>query len=134
MDGSLRRVRIGEARRWVVDCKPHETGPFVEDRKHEMTDISDLKVKMQALTRDNLLKIIAAAVVELTILGRFHYDDPDEQRWLRTVNEAVHKLSGHLRDLCDQNERYTPSRADGICEQLILLPEVSLKGRCGLTA
>ena len=99
-----------------------------------MTHISDLKVRMQASSRDNLLKIIAAAVVELTILGRFHYDDPDEQRWLRTVNEAVHKLSGHLRDLCDQNERYTPSRADGICEQLTLLPEVSLKGLYRLAA
>ena len=61
-------------------------------------------------------------------------DDPDEQRWLRTVNEAIHKLSGHLRDLCDQNERYIASRADAIYEQLTLLSEVNLRGLYGLTA
>ena len=97
-----------------------------------MTQISDLKAKMQASTRK--VKVIAAGMNELTILGRTFYNDPDEQRWLQRTNEAIHRLSGHLRDLCDRGELYTPSRADGIFEQLKLLPEESLKRLYEFTA
>lgn len=88
---------------------------------------AELKVKTQTLTRENLLKMLSVSVHALTIAGRFHFQEPDELPRLRQINEAIHRLSGHLKDLCDPNEPYTPGRADGICLQLEILPQSSLK-------
>jgi hypothetical protein len=59
--------------------------------------------------------------MELTIRNRYYYDSPDALARLREGNEAIHRLSGHLRDLLDPAEELTESRKDGIVEQLLLL-------------
>lgn len=92
-----------------------------------MTEKVDLKDKILALPRQGLLKLIAMGMNDLTIWGRSQYDAPDELRVLRTINEAMHRLSGHLRDLCDQDEPCTNSRAEGIVGNLAVLPDGSLK-------
>ena len=40
---------------------------------------------------------------------------------MKRANEAIHRLSGHLRDLTDPVEPMTKSRADGIVENMAVL-------------
>jgi hypothetical protein len=80
-----------------------------------------LLARMHAAERSELLMLLAAAITEMTIFGRSHYDDTDPTGHLRQTNEAIHRLAGHLRDLCHPDEVFTESRADGIGEQLALL-------------
>ncbi len=68
------------------------------------------------------MEFIAAAINELTVFGRGAYDQTDEIARLRSINEAVHRLAGHLRGLADPDEPMTLSRAEGVVEQLVLLP------------
>jgi len=88
-----------------------------------MSHVTGVKANMLVLPRGRLLQAIAMGIHELTILGRYYRNEPDELRSLRHVNEAIHRLSGHLRDLCNPNEPYTASRGDGIGEQLEVLPD-----------
>jgi len=83
--------------------------------------MEQLLARMASAKRLELLALLAAAINVLTIHGRAHYDSPDVIDRLRETNEAIHRLAGHLRDLCDPNEVYTASRADGVAEQLRLL-------------
>ena len=92
-----------------------------------MPEEADLKDKILSLPRQDLLKLIARGMNDLTIFGRSYYHAPDELLGLRTVNEAMHRLSGHLRDLCDRDEPCTDSRAEGIVGNLAVLPDGSLK-------
>ncbi len=92
-----------------------------------MSFIASLSTKIQELSRVGLLKTTAASIEDLTTLGRFYFNEPNELSKLRHINEAIRRLSGHLRDLCDPSEPCTESRAQGICEQLEILPEASLK-------
>jgi hypothetical protein len=57
--------------------------------------------RMRAAKRPELLLLLAAAITEITIFGRAHYDGEDALSHLRRTNEAIHRLAGHLRDLCD---------------------------------
>ena len=77
--------------------------------------------RMRAAKRQELLMLLAAAITEMTIRGRAHYDDEEATRFLRQTNEAIHRLTGHLRDLCDPDEAFTESRAAGIGEQIAIL-------------
>ena len=77
--------------------------------------------RMREAKRPELLLLLAAAITEMTIFGRAHYDDEDSQNHLRRTNEAIHRLAGHLRDLCDPDEAFTESRAAGVGEQLAIL-------------
>jgi len=81
-----------------------------------------LKRLCSTAKRPELLALLAAAIGELTIRGRYYYDEPDALVRLRETNEAIHCVAGHLRDLADHNEVLTSSRLDGIFEQLRLLP------------
>jgi len=69
---------------------------------------------------------LARGINELSIRNRAHYDQPDALHRLIQSNEAIHRLSGHLRDLIDPDEELTESRRDGILEQLQLLPPSAL--------
>jgi hypothetical protein len=82
--------------------------------------------RMHAAKRPELLMLLAAAITEITIFGRAHYDDTDPVGPLRQTNEAIHRLAGHLRCLADPSEAFTESRAAGITEQLVLLPPAAI--------
>ena len=82
--------------------------------------------RMRAAKRPELLMLLAAAITEMTILARAHYDDQDSAGPLRQTNEAIHRLAGHLRNLTDASEAFTESRAAGISEQLVLLPPAAI--------
>jgi hypothetical protein len=77
-----------------------------------------LRAQIAQVQRPELLKLLAAGINDMTICGRSHYDSPDMIDGLRRTNEAIHRLSGHLRDLCDPDETLTSSRAEAISELL----------------
>ena len=82
--------------------------------------------QMRIAKRQELLILLAAAITQMTILGRAHYDAEDSTKRLRQTNEAIHRLTGHLRDLFDPNEAFTESRAAGIGEQLAILHPLAI--------
>jgi hypothetical protein len=77
--------------------------------------------KLVATERLPAIRFIAAIIHELTVVARGAYDAPNHESEPRAVNEAIHRLSGHLRDLCDSDEVLTASRAEGISEATKLL-------------
>lgn len=77
--------------------------------------------RLMAAPRPAQLRFIASAINALTVRNRGYYQERDCPRRMEG-NEAIHRLSGHLRDLIDAGEELTKSRADGICEQLQCLP------------
>jgi len=83
--------------------------------------------------RPVLLKLLVAMIGEMTIFGRTKYDDEDAVDQLRRVNEAIHRLTGHLRDLLDPAEPFTTSRAEGVCEQIESLPPSRIASLCTFT-
>jgi len=87
-----------------------------------MSDIArQLVDRMHTSQRAELLKLLARTITEITILGRDYYDDEDCVDHLRQTNEAIHRLAGHLRDLCNPDEAFTESRADAVRHVLALL-------------
>ncbi|WP_186457429.1 hypothetical protein [Nitrospirillum amazonense] len=71
--------------------------------------------------RPELLRLLVTGVHQLTVCARTHYSEPDALDRMRDINEAIHVLSGHLRDLFNENGPLTESRADGIVAALRLL-------------
>lgn len=71
--------------------------------------------------RNAALSFLAAAIHELTIAGRDGYGSSGAESHLMLVNEAIHRLSGHLRDLCDLQEPLTRGRAQGIVAAIELI-------------
>jgi hypothetical protein len=71
-------------------------------------------------------RFLAAAISECTLTGRSVYDGPNMVEGLKAVNEAVHRLSGHMGDLLS-GEPLTESRAAGIVEQLRPVPSGRLQ-------
>ena len=84
-----------------------------------------LQARLMAAARPAQLRFIASAINALTVRNRAYYGDRDFPRMMEG-NEAVHRLSGHLRDLTDAGEELSESRADGICEQLGFLPQMEV--------
>jgi hypothetical protein len=84
--------------------------------------MEDLKSLLLDFSRPALLLFLASAIGSLTVRGRGSYHEPDERERLRAVNEEIHRVSGHLRDLIDAAEVFTESRAEGITESLRRLP------------
>ena len=82
-----------------------------------MTD-QTFEMRLTNAPRDKLLRLLSRLIHELTITGRFYASVPPAQgrNGLVRVNEAVHRLSGHLRDLQHPQEPMTESRAAGITE------------------
>jgi hypothetical protein len=100
-----------------------------------MKDVAaQLIARMQAAERAELLTLLAAAITEMTIFGRSRYDGEDAARHLRQTNEAIHRIAGHLRALCDPDELFTESRAAGVGEQLALLHPSAVARIYGFTA
>jgi len=74
----------------------------------------DVKALLTGLSRDQLLKVLAALIGELTIQARAAGLEPDPVDELKAINEIIHRVAGHLRDLTDRNEPFTDSRCEAI--------------------
>lgn len=88
--------------------------------------MSLLRIHLFETSRDELLKRLARGLTQLTIRNRAFYDDQYAKSRLVEGNEAIHRLTGHLRDLIDPIEELTESRKDGIIEALALLSPPTL--------
>jgi hypothetical protein len=86
-----------------------------------MNTSEPLRDRLLAAPRDSQLKFLASAINELTVAARGFYDQPDGDEQMRRINEAIHRISGHLRDLMDPQEPMTMSRADGVVENAKVL-------------
>lgn len=86
-----------------------------------------LRSKLSDAPRSDLLHSLSRAISEMTIRNRSFYDHADAADHLKEGNEAIHRLSGHLRDLLNPDEPLTESRKDGILEQLSLLSPRNLQ-------
>jgi len=88
--------------------------------------MDQIKQRLKAIERPRLLWLLSQLIHELTIRARFYYDQPDAVDRMRETNEAIHRVSGHSRDLTNPDEPFTPSRADSIGEALKLLTPPTL--------
>ena len=70
--------------------------------------------------RNALLRLLASMIGEFTIDGRGAFIARDLDG-LFSANEAIHRLSGHMRDLTDPQEPFTESRAEVILACLAML-------------
>ncbi len=86
----------------------------------------EIEEQLAAAARDHALRFLASAIHELTIVGRDAYRSNAAEIQLTASNEAIHRLSGHLRDLCDLQEPLTRSRAQGIAEAIRLISTTNL--------
>lgn len=86
----------------------------------------EIEEQLVAAERDHALRFLASAIHEMTIVGRDAYHSSTAEIQLTACNEAIHRLSGHLRDLCDWQEPLTRSRAQGIAEAIGLISPTSL--------
>jgi len=93
-----------------------------------------IKQRLGKLERMRLLWILSQFVHELTVRARGYYDLPEGLGGMQETNEAIHRVSGHLRDLAEENEPFTSSRADSIVEALKLLTPAALDRLYGFTA
>ena len=84
---------------------------------------TDIRDRLMAAGRAKLLALLLASIGDLTIRGRYYAREPDALDRMRETNEAIHRVAGHLRDLVDESEPCTGSRADGILEALALLTQ-----------
>jgi hypothetical protein len=92
-----------------------------------MATTAELRLRLLQLPRSALLRFLGSALMELTMNGRASYGRPDVAERLMETNEAIHHLSGHLRDLISPDETITESRMDGILEQLRAVPPSALQ-------
>ena len=86
------------------------------------------KLKEQLLTapRPAVLRFLSSAIHELTLCGRDAYGGHNAETRLTAVNEALHRASGHLRDLCDNSTPLTEARALGIVEATVLIAPTAM--------
>jgi hypothetical protein len=94
--------------------------------------MEQLRHRLFDLGRQDLSRLLGCAISEITVLNRSFYDQPDALERLTRGNEAIHRLTGHLRDLVDRGEMLSESRVDGIFEQLSLLSPRTIERVFGL--
>jgi hypothetical protein len=92
-----------------------------------------IKARLMEIERTRLLVVLSRTIHGLTIRARSFYDHPDAAAGMRETNEAIHRVSGHLRDLIDANEPLTPGRADGVVEATKLLTPAEVSRIYGFT-
>jgi hypothetical protein len=83
--------------------------------------VNTLENQLRRWSREAALQFLSGLIFELTIRGRYFYDEPDSHRQMVVTNEAIHRIAGHLRDLQDTRVDMTPSRAEGIAAAATLL-------------
>lgn len=81
-----------------------------------------IEERLLAADRATLLLFLGGLLQELTIRARSYYDQPDSHARMVETNEAIHDVSGHLRDMLDSSEEMTPTRAGsaGACAALLV--------------
>lgn len=89
--------------------------------------MKDYIKRLNFIDRGTLVRVLAQTIHELTIDARAYYDQPDALNHVVRVNEAIHRLSGHLRNLTDNSEVCSLSRAEGVAENLQLLTPSALE-------
>jgi len=87
-----------------------------------MTGMDALQMKLLQAPREAVLRFIVSGIHSLTIQARSFYEEADSSSQLLDINEAIHRLSGHLRDLIDAQEPLSSSRIAGITANLTLMP------------
>lgn len=92
-----------------------------------------IKQRLAEVERPRLLWLLAQLIHELTVVARSYYDRPGATGRLHEINEAIHRISGHTRDLVNADESFTASRADSIGKALKRLPPVALSRFCEFT-
>jgi len=95
--------------------------------------MDDIRQRLETIERTNLLRLLSQLIHELTIHARCYYEGPDAIGTMRETNEAIHRISGHLRDLIDVAEPFTSSRADSIGDYLKLFTPAALDRLFGCT-
>ncbi|MGF6309233.1 hypothetical protein ABIB82_002713 [Bradyrhizobium sp. i1.8.4] len=83
--------------------------------------LADLTNRMHAAKRSKQLMLLAVGISGMTIFACAHYDDENSVTFLRRANEAIHRLAGHLRDLCDPDEAFAEGRLAVVHGALVLL-------------
>ena len=85
-----------------------------------------LNKRLMQLDRATLLRFLAQLINHLTIRARFHYDADDGLAQLIEANEAIHRVTGHLRDLLSESEAMTEGRSATIaaCANLLAPSEL----------
>jgi hypothetical protein len=84
--------------------------------------MKDLAENLISAPRSRVLQLLAAAINHFTVVSRAAYGRDDANRSMVEVNETIHRLSGHLRDLIDENEGLTASRIEAIVFGVQQLP------------
>jgi hypothetical protein len=105
-----------------------------QGRWNRMNDMNNLQQRLITADRSTFLVMLAQVIHELTIRARYFYDRTDALGGMRETNEAIHHVSGHLRDLIDPIEPMTAGRADSIVAASELLPQRAIARIYELTA
>ena len=95
--------------------------------------MEDIEQRLMKIERPKLFLVLSGTINQLTIRARFFYDQPDAIVEMRKTNEAIHRVSGHMRDLIDASEPLTPSRTNCIAESSKLLTPAALDRLYGFT-
>jgi hypothetical protein len=74
-------------------------------------EMAVLDERLIRVDRATLLRFLAQLINHLTICARSDYDADDALTQLMAINEAIHRVTGHLRDLLDHGEPMTESRS-----------------------
>ncbi|MGB5485264.1 hypothetical protein [Parasphingorhabdus sp.] len=88
--------------------------------------MESLQAKLANISRENLGKFLIGAIHELTIYNRFHYDEADGLSKIRLGNEAIHRLSGYLQVLANDEKLIDQLLLEGIAESSSPLTERSV--------
>jgi hypothetical protein len=83
--------------------------------------MSTLQQRLLKAERPTVLWFASQLIHHLTIRARAHYDRPESHSALIETNEAIHRLASHLRDLTNDSEPLSDSRAAAICAHADLL-------------
>ncbi|WP_109808532.1 hypothetical protein [Sphingosinithalassobacter portus] len=73
---------------------------------------------LQTASRQQLLSYLAGAIHGFTIMARDPDLDADSKA---SINNRIHYLAGHLRDLIDPDEAFSALRLDGVVENVAAL-------------
>jgi hypothetical protein len=87
-----------------------------------MDAIEPLTGQLMAARRDHQLRFMASVIHDLTVAARGFYDQSDRDIRTMRINEAIHRISGHLRDLTNPLEPMTLNRAGGVVANAKVLP------------
>jgi hypothetical protein len=83
--------------------------------------LEQIRKALSTLDRQKLLIFLAASIHALTITARYHYESLESFEHMREINEAIHRLSGHVRDLLNAQEPLLESRIESIIAILAIL-------------